>query len=616
MGEWSTLKALRAFLDANEPRLVLFLVTFWNNQERAITYKELREAILAGEIDPEWLEQWQQDYSVFVTTYLQPLWLAAIDSAANDLQEWLKANNRTDVMDWFDPVADGIKEWVSQRAAEFVTNSSQEQMDAIRAVVQRAAVMEDMTVDKLARAIRPMVGLTKQQAVANMNYYQTLLRNGISETKARDLSIRYAARQHRYRGYNIARTELSFSFNKGADDGARQAQEYGVLGDLEKVWDAAEDERTCPICGALDGQRIAMNEEFDFPTKLAATNPGIRRTPPAHPSCRCGVKYVEVTDPVIKSLECIEEIEKYNPYHDARGRFTSANSASSFTIRTRAGYQQGQANRAIEREKERNQTERPSKKEWDHEIDAEEKRVLDMDPDERALYVYDNDGESQDVCVYAMENGKTDELVKNYFNIMRENGDYRAERPTTGQLSDKLSEDVNSGKYAGYQEARKDYIKQMSGQNDSEASATLKAFEEWFGGSWENADTKTLDKYIESDHVYNGKIYRGMKFDNDNFDEFMKNVSPGAEISMKRNSSWSSDENVARLFGQNASEDINSVIITCVKNKTSSPVDHLSTQGEGEILASSKARWTVLHNEIVKLPNGTQKAYITVVEKE
>lgn len=324
MVEWSTIKALHAFLDANEPRLVYFLVTFWNNQERAITYKELREAILAGDIDPEWLEQWQQDYSVFVTTYLQPLWLSAIDSAANDLQEWLKANNRTDVMDWFDPVADGIKEWVSQRAAEFVTNSSQEQMDAIRAVVQRAAVMEDMTVDKLARAIRPMVGLTKQQAVANMNYYQTLLKNGISETKARDLSIRYAARQHRYRGYNIARTELSFSFNKGADDGARQAQEYGVLGDLEKVWDAAEDERTCPICGALDGQRIAMNEEFDFPTKLAATNPGIRRTPPAHPSCRCGVKYVEVTDPVIKSLECIEEVEKYNPYHDARGRFTSA----------------------------------------------------------------------------------------------------------------------------------------------------------------------------------------------------------------------------------------------------------------------------------------------------
>ena len=51
--------------------------------------------------------------------------------------------------------------------------------------------------------------------------------------------------------------------------------------------------------------------------------------------------------------EFIEEVEKFNPYHDAKGRFTHAGGASSFTIRTRAGYQQGQANRAIEREKQK-----------------------------------------------------------------------------------------------------------------------------------------------------------------------------------------------------------------------------------------------------------------------
>lgn len=55
--------------------------------------------------------------------------------------------------------------------------------------------------------------------------------------------------------------------------------------------------------------------------------------------------------------ECIEEleiIEKFNPYHDAKGRFTHAGGASSFTIRTRGGaYQQGMVNRAIEREKQR-----------------------------------------------------------------------------------------------------------------------------------------------------------------------------------------------------------------------------------------------------------------------
>lgn len=53
-------------------------------------------------------------------------------------------------------------------------------------------------------------------------------------------------------------------------------------------------------------------------------------------------------------IEYISEVEKFNPYHDSLGRFTTASGASSFTIRTRGGaYQQGMVNRAIEREKKR-----------------------------------------------------------------------------------------------------------------------------------------------------------------------------------------------------------------------------------------------------------------------
>lgn len=300
MAEFMVRDKLLAFLDNNSPQLVYFLVTFWNNQERAITYKELREAILRGEISADYLDEWQQDYSLFVTTYLQPAWLKAMSAAAEELNRWLEANRMDYVSDWYDPMYEGIGEWVQTRAADFVTRSSREQMDAIQAVVQRAALLEDMSVDKLARAIRPMVGLTSQQATANMRYYEGLLDGGTSQKRAEELAIRYAARQHRYRGYNIARTELAFSYNKGADFATRQAQEYGLLGDCVKVWVAGNDERVCDTCRALDGQRIAMDEEFDYPTRLAQDNPGIRRTPPAHPSCRCAVKYVEVTDPIIK----------------------------------------------------------------------------------------------------------------------------------------------------------------------------------------------------------------------------------------------------------------------------------------------------------------------------
>ena len=52
----------------------------------------------------------------------------------------------------------------------------------------------------------------------------------------------------------------------------------------------------------------------------------------------------------VGKIDRIEEVEKFNPYHDARGRFTSANSATSFT------YSPGKSkahDKAIEREKAR-----------------------------------------------------------------------------------------------------------------------------------------------------------------------------------------------------------------------------------------------------------------------
>lgn len=48
-----------------------------------------------------------------------------------------------------------------------------------------------------------------------------------------------------------------------------------------------------------------------------------------------------------------DEILKFNPYHDSKGRFASANSYSQFTIRTKDPSKQYMADRAIAREKER-----------------------------------------------------------------------------------------------------------------------------------------------------------------------------------------------------------------------------------------------------------------------
>lgn len=291
-------------------------------------------------------------------------------------------------------------------------------------------------------------------------------------------------------------------------------------------------------------------------------------------------KQAKIRKSIAKSFA---DILKGNPWHDpTNGRFTTGPGGSAYSAS----------------------------------LQAEKDKVLAMKPNEQALYVWEHDGETEDNCIDAMNNGQTEALVNNYFAIMEANGDPTPTNPTSDQLGRQLQNDVESGKYPGYTEARIEYIKSMSGLSDAEASETLKEMEKWFGGSWTDADTGVLDKYIENDHVYEGTMYRGMKFDHEGFDSFMKNVSPGAEISMKRNSSWSSDEDVARRFGAHIYDDVDTVMITCVKNKTSAPVEHLSTAGEAEVLASSNAKWTVLHSEIATWPSGAKKAYITVVEKE
>lgn len=283
--EAMVLRLLRSYLDEKEPGLVRILVNTWRSQGKAITYKELRGAILRGEITQEWLEDWMKDYAKLVKDHLQPAWEKAIETALEHKSLLYPAN--------FDPMADALRSWVTSHSAEFVTNVSTAQIEGLRAVIKRAAVLEDMTVDELSRAIRPMIGLTKPQAMANLKYYETLRANGVTPKRAQERAIRYSARQHRNRAYDVARTELATAYNTGAHEGTKQAQALGLLGDTKKVWSTADDERVCPICGRLDGAEVGMEDEFPGISSSWST----RLHPPAHPGCRCCVMYVEIAPP-------------------------------------------------------------------------------------------------------------------------------------------------------------------------------------------------------------------------------------------------------------------------------------------------------------------------------
>lgn len=276
------IRRLRSFIHAKEPALVYWLTNMWRDQQQAITYKELREAILNGGVTIQEIEAWQHDYSIFVTEKLLPVWIEAMEEAAAQITK-----EYPDFI--FNRFSEEVRKWTEEHAAELVTNCTNEQKKAINALIQKAAVLEDVTVDELSRAIRPLIGLTQRQAVANLNFYNALRANGFSHKQAQEKSLQYAERQHRYRAMVIARTELANAYNNGEYLAVKQAQNDGLMGTVRKRWVTAGDDRVCEYCKAVDGAEVEIDELFPIL--------GGKNTPTAHPSCRCSVIYIEIEPP-------------------------------------------------------------------------------------------------------------------------------------------------------------------------------------------------------------------------------------------------------------------------------------------------------------------------------
>lgn len=297
------LDRLNRHLEESAEEPMQFLVGFWKDQEDAITYKEIRQAILDGCISEETLRLWQQDYSILVSEKMTPLWQRSLSagSVSQPIMDKFAAEFS------FDLNTPSVMSWINERGAEFVTSVTEEQKDAIKTMLAQHADGK-YTVDELSRVIRPCIGLTKDQSEANLRYYNnikdTLQKNHPKmkpesvRKKAREAAVKYAEKQHRQRAFDIAQTEAAFAYNRGADEGIRQAQSQNLVGVMEKRWSTSGDGGVCDICKGLAGMQIPMDDEFDFKGKILFA--GQRLTPPAHPRCACGVMYIEVSPPIFK----------------------------------------------------------------------------------------------------------------------------------------------------------------------------------------------------------------------------------------------------------------------------------------------------------------------------
>lgn len=286
------LKKLRSFLDAKEPSAVKWLVRTWEGQQSSISYKELREAYLSGGLTEKQVTNWQKSYAELVNRKLAPQWEQAMKQAVIDAREIYPYY-------LYEPSVELMTNYIATRGAELVTNLAIDQKKAVQAIIKQASGYKSTSADEIARLIRPAIGLTKPQTKAYTNLYETAKKNlqeahprmtaEAVEKKARETATKYAAKQHRYRAFTIARTELASAYNAGHYGATLEAIENGYLGTMVKVVATAADERTCPSCGGVEGESQPLDKPFRNGKQM----------PPFHPNCRCCLMYEEIEKPAV-----------------------------------------------------------------------------------------------------------------------------------------------------------------------------------------------------------------------------------------------------------------------------------------------------------------------------
>ena len=250
-----------------------------------ISYSELEEIIRAGLLD-EYLD-WQGKYSAFVNETLNPLWTSAFLAAAERATRGKIILSDSDL---------DVRNWLATRGGEFITSESAASRRAIAAIV--AHETENLiNPRRLARQIRPLIGLTESQSIANLNYRERLRREliqgGMNQSRAEAQSeraaLRYATSQHRYRAETIAHTELAFAYNRGAHAGVKRAIRQGLMGRCAMIWTTAGTNRVCGRCMDLKDKVVGYTDESGV------------QIPPLHPRCRCAIRYDE--EPALTATE-------------------------------------------------------------------------------------------------------------------------------------------------------------------------------------------------------------------------------------------------------------------------------------------------------------------------
>jgi SPP1 gp7 family putative phage head morphogenesis protein len=187
--------------------------------------------------------------------------------------------------------------FAERRAGELIKSIDEATRQSIRNIITDSFANQ-VSPQITAMRIKNVIGLHPKWAEAVVEFEKRetarLIKAGVTEAKAaktaQSSAAAYADRLKEARATTIARTEIQIAQNQGRYEGWKQAADAGYVDPAStKTWITAKDERTCDICGPLDGETVPW---------LGIFSVGLE-APVVHPNCRCTMV---INPPQIASL--------------------------------------------------------------------------------------------------------------------------------------------------------------------------------------------------------------------------------------------------------------------------------------------------------------------------
>ena len=218
----------------------------------------------------------------------------------------------------FNVVSAAVEILLREDAGRLILGITHDSLVSVRHTMSRA-YLEGIGSRAAARLLRDSIGLLPRHAAARDRYAEGLRLQGYSEDRVIALTATYSRRLLNWRAEAIARTEAATAVHAAQlvkwEDWVRDGILQPERTHLE--WMTTKDDRLCPICAPMDGQRVRFGEHFVSDEisdtvpyrrgKTLAPDPLTRTRnargqfskrakvvdtvphPPLHPQCRCSM---------------------------------------------------------------------------------------------------------------------------------------------------------------------------------------------------------------------------------------------------------------------------------------------------------------------------------------